>query len=416
MGEHVQQQLPRLRTSLQQALLRLQREYSLVFAGTSRSLSSVSDEGDVYGDCAGDEQSGANLLLRILATVVEDVHTRLASAAISRGRAGEDDCGYARSVHRDFVLAVEQMDPLAGLALEDIAAEQATAPAHGLRPSLFVSERTFEQLCRRQLSLLRPPVLECVDAACQALDRLFDAVLVGGGERSLDGSSLVPVYMQRFPRLRQRLRELCAEVLEECRQPTLHIVRSLVDIELACINAAHPDLWSCLRHTAPLASTTALSNLPNTPLPNMHSQEASSGLLSYLFFANRQPPSPLPSPTTPTAAATPAEKRPSVQMAEAQWLEAKLLRELVGVYVGSMRRKLADTVPKAIDYGLVREGILRKLSSHLVTALLPSSELAALLREDASFGEHRTRLLRQLAACRRALKIVSASGTTRNTG
>ena len=69
-----------------------------------------------------------------------------------------------------FGRTLKSMDPFDGLSDEDI--RTAIANATGPRPSLFVSEFSFDLLVRKQIALLEQPGLQCVDF-------VFDELQVG---------------------------------------------------------------------------------------------------------------------------------------------------------------------------------------------------------------------------------------------
>jgi len=117
------------------------------------------------------------------------------------------------------------MDPFDGLDDEDI--RTSIANSTGLRPSLFVSEFSFDLLIRRQIAKLEQPGLQCVDLVFDEMQRMAYQSEVG--------------ELSRFPELRDNFFEIVNQLLRNCVGPTQKMISNLVQIELAYINTAHPD-------------------------------------------------------------------------------------------------------------------------------------------------------------------------------
>jgi dynamin 1-like protein len=69
-----------------------------------------------------------------------------------------------------FGKSLKSMDPFDGLDDDDI--RTAIANASGPRPSLFVSEFSFDLLVRRQIAKLEQPGLQCVDLVFDEMQRM----------------------------------------------------------------------------------------------------------------------------------------------------------------------------------------------------------------------------------------------------
>ena len=76
-----------------------------------------------------------------------------------------------------FGRSLRHMNPFDGLEDEDI--RTAIANSNGPRPSLFVSEISFDLLVRRQIARLEQPGLQCVDLVFDEMQRMAYQVCAG---------------------------------------------------------------------------------------------------------------------------------------------------------------------------------------------------------------------------------------------
>merc|ERR1711988_1894191 len=100
------------------------------------------------------------------------------------------------------------MDPFDGLDDEDI--RTAIANATGPRPTLFVSEYSFDLLVRRQIAKLEQPGLQCVDLVFDEMQRMA---------YQAEGADLT-----RFPELRDNLFEIVNNLLRDSVAPTQKMI------------------------------------------------------------------------------------------------------------------------------------------------------------------------------------------------
>lgn len=124
-----------------------------------------------------------------------------------------------------FGETLASIDPCASLTMQDI--RNAIRNSTGPRPSLFIPEMAFDLLIKPQIKRLEIPGLRCVEL-------VFDELLkiVTGCETK---------ELRRFPKLSQKIQEVCVELLRERMAPTQAYIESLISIQMAYINTNHPD-------------------------------------------------------------------------------------------------------------------------------------------------------------------------------
>jgi len=131
-----------------------------------------------------------------------------------------------REIFEDrFGEVVTGIQPFAGINDEEIST--LITNSAGSRNPLFIPENAFEALARRQIAMLEEPALECVEQVYDELKKLFEAL----EEKSF------PQYRN----LSDAVSESVNELLNINREPTREMIHDLIQIELAHINAAHPD-------------------------------------------------------------------------------------------------------------------------------------------------------------------------------
>jgi len=349
---------------------------------------------------------------------------------------------------REFYDSVHKLDACHGLEDADIA--HAIRQATGPRSPLFVPEVAFEVLARRQISLLRPFCLQAVERVMVELLRLLPACL--------------PPQVQRFEVLSRKMRRCGELALERREKATLSMVNSLVDIELAHLNTAHPDFMGgnqAMRLIAQQlhASTdvndgnlTAQYGQPSSVVRNVtgadlnpyaaarppaHSDGVhdplrppptgqpaapaasggaeSSNFLQTFFssgskaetpsisYQQQQPPPP-PPPPPPMPPMPPAPYQTPQQPSRSQ-LETDIIRSLLVSYFQIVRKNLQDTVPKAIMHFMVN-AVRSNIQNELVAEIYRENEFSEMLQEADDAVRRRKDCQEMVVALERASKVL----------
>ena len=124
-----------------------------------------------------------------------------------------------------FKEEINNIGPFDNLSDEDI--RTAIKNSNGLKPSLFIPEAAFEVLIKQQINRLSNPSLLCVK-------RVYDEL------KNIVSSIEIP-EITRYKKLELKIKQVMENVLDSCLTPTNQMIKSLIEIELAYINTAHPD-------------------------------------------------------------------------------------------------------------------------------------------------------------------------------
>ncbi|XP_032594381.1 dynamin isoform X5 [Drosophila grimshawi] len=97
---------------------------------------------------------------------------------------------------------------------------------HGIRVGLFTPDMAFEAIVKRQIALLKEPVIKCVDLVVQEL-----SVVV----------RMCTDKMSRYPRLREETERIITTHVRQREQRCKEQILLLIDFELAYMNTNHED-------------------------------------------------------------------------------------------------------------------------------------------------------------------------------
>ncbi|KAH8349445.1 hypothetical protein KR067_010166 [Drosophila pandora] len=97
---------------------------------------------------------------------------------------------------------------------------------HGIRVGLFTPDMAFEAIVKRQIALLKEPVIKCVDLVVQEL-----SVVV----------RMCTAKMSRYPRLREETERIITTHVRQREHSCKEQILLLIDFELAYMNTNHED-------------------------------------------------------------------------------------------------------------------------------------------------------------------------------
>nr|XP_016996101.1 dynamin isoform X1 [Drosophila takahashii]XP_016996102.1 dynamin isoform X1 [Drosophila takahashii]XP_016996103.1 dynamin isoform X1 [Drosophila takahashii]XP_016996105.1 dynamin isoform X1 [Drosophila takahashii]XP_016996106.1 dynamin isoform X1 [Drosophila takahashii] len=97
---------------------------------------------------------------------------------------------------------------------------------HGIRVGLFTPDMAFEAIVKRQIALLKEPVIKCVDLVVQEL-----SVVV----------RMCTSKMSRYPRLREETERIITTHVRQREHSCKEQILLLIDFELAYMNTNHED-------------------------------------------------------------------------------------------------------------------------------------------------------------------------------
>lgn len=120
---------------------------------------------------------------------------------------------------------------------------------HGIRVGLFTPDMAFEAIVKRQIALLKEPVIKCVDLVVQELSVVVRMCTDKVGKIYIDIYIIYmyvllivyPSQMSRYPRLREETERIIATHVRQREQRAKEQILLLIDFELAYMNTNHED-------------------------------------------------------------------------------------------------------------------------------------------------------------------------------
>ncbi|GAV90560.1 Dynamin_N domain-containing protein/Dynamin_M domain-containing protein/GED domain-containing protein [Cephalotus follicularis] len=218
--------IPQLAKKLNQIL---EQQIRTVLPGLKSDLNShmvaVTNELRTYGEVTENKAEQGAILLNILSRYCQDFSAMVDGESQEMSTKELSGGARIRYIFQSvFVKTLEDLDPLEGLADDDIrtAIQNATGP----RNALFVPEVPFEVLVKREISRLLDPCLQCLQFVHDELIMMSRAC----------GS----IELQRFPVLRRRLDDIMRNFLQDGKRPAEVMILNLIEVEMDYINSSHP--------------------------------------------------------------------------------------------------------------------------------------------------------------------------------
>ena len=300
--------------------------------------------------------------------------------------------------------------------------------ANGHQPSLFVPEKSFHLLVKRQISRLELPSVETVEAVRREMARICTTIA--------ENSAL-----SRFPHLHGQVVDTINDLLTEGMRSATFMVTHLIKIELAWLNTSHPNFIggsravlqamtrlqeeraAALERAEKIKSRTlglydktdAIDATPldgNTQGYQMHEQkkEKRTGWFSrsskkalgddYGAEEDDDDPNLVKLPQMPIK----VEKGKTVT-ADKDKIEVDTIKKLVASYFNIVRKQMMDYVPKTVMAFLVK-GITDGLQGELVSRLYSDATVEQMAVEAPETAEERVEMQESRKSLMKALRIV----------
>ncbi|KNE67543.1 hypothetical protein AMAG_11997 [Allomyces macrogynus ATCC 38327] len=225
--DHIRAQLPDLKARL-----------SALIAAKQNELVTYGESPAVLAATASGSASPNAVVLRLIALYATEFQASIEGTRTAA--ALTDLTGGARIFaifHDGFARALDALDPVSALTVHEI--RTAIQNSTGARSALFfVPEAAFDLLVKPQIARLAAPAMHCVDHVFEELLRLTH--------------ECCSAELKRFPTLHARLVEAVTALLKEHLAPTRSFVQTLVALQSAYINTAHPDFIGGARAVAQL--------------------------------------------------------------------------------------------------------------------------------------------------------------------
>jgi len=358
--KHVARELPQLRNRVSGQMQRIKRDL---------------DELDISGESGFNDSKTAQgaILLQILIKFSNDFNQMLEGT--SKDVASTELKGGARINYifqEIYKPAIQKLSPLYSLSDDEI--RMAMKNSQGTGTWMFIPESSFERLAMRQIEQLE-------SASIQVAELIYTEMLNLTGECEIKD-------IRHFEKLPEELVAVVKGLLTEFMEPCKKMIRNLIAIEKSYINTQHPDF---------LKATHAYQAI-HQPNKNGEVPENQHGFFVQ-FFGPKQEKKGM------EGAAEAVKNAFSGAGAvfgseQSKWTDRErrgvdMIKVLLDVYFGIVRRKVADHVVKSI-MGLLVNPMKDQLHGHLVAQLYKEERFDQLLKETVEVVERR-KLLKEMS-------------------
>ncbi|XP_033239218.1 dynamin isoform X8 [Drosophila pseudoobscura] len=306
---------------------------------------------------------------------------------------------------------------------------------HGIRVGLFTPDMAFEAIVKRQIALLKEPVIKCVDLVVQEL-----SVVV----------RMCTAKMGRYPRLREETERIITTHVRQREHSCKEQILLLIDFELAYMNTNHEDFigFANAQNKSENANKTGTRQLGNQVIRKGHMVIQNLGIMKggsrpYWFVLTSESISwykdedekekkfmlPLDglklrdieqgfmsmSRRVTFALFSPdgrnvykeGQESTSEESSSDPQLERQVetIRNLVDSYMKIVTKTTRDMVPKAIMM-LIINNAKDFINGELLAHLYASGDQAQMMEESAESATRREEMLRMYRACKDALQII----------
>uniref|UniRef100_A0A914YBD6 GED domain-containing protein n=1 Tax=Panagrolaimus superbus TaxID=310955 RepID=A0A914YBD6_9BILA len=247
---------------------------------------------------------------------------------------------------------------MGALTVEDVLS--AIKNGCGLQPAIFIPEKSFNTLVKKQIKRFEAPMIHCVELVYDELLRIIQHC-----GKEIEGE------MQRFPLLYDRIRKVVSTMLSSRKIKTIKFVIHLLDIETAFVNTKHPEF-------------TISEDLVKVFNDDQDTDSNGSGdAFSSLLQSHRG------------RLLTNNEER-----------DFRIIERLIDQYFLIVQKSIKDKVPKAIMNFLVNH-IIKNLQSELTAKLYDQTNVDELLVESGNMTQRRKETAEMLQALNKANDVLS---------
>nr|NP_001259588.1 shibire, isoform N [Drosophila melanogaster]AGB95430.1 shibire, isoform N [Drosophila melanogaster] len=147
---------------------------------------------------------------------------------------------------------------------------------HGIRVGLFTPDMAFEAIVKRQIALLKEPVIKCVDLVVQEL-----SVVV----------RMCTAKMSRYPRLREETERIITTHVRQREHSCKEQILLLIDFELAYMNTNHEDFigFANAQNKSENANKTGTRQLGNQVIRKGHMVIQNLGIMKDIKLGRSGP-------------------------------------------------------------------------------------------------------------------------------
>ncbi|EGG17121.1 dynamin B [Cavenderia fasciculata] len=271
----------------------------------------------------------------------------------------------------------------------------------GIRPTMFIPQKTFDSLTRIQIDKLKDPALQCADTVLDELLRICTQV-----------DSQV---FNRFPLLRERIVEVANNVLRKLLSPTNKMISDMVEAECSYINTSHPVYMSELNRL--LHSNTQPNNNYEIEMQKQRekeqqsqSQQGGGGIFGMIFGRGgkeSQQPQQQQKQNNKTSQSNILYGMDE-SYTDDERKQIHLLKRLLHSYYDIAQFNVQENVIKIITHFLVDRS-KDVLQRELATVLYDEALVEHLLRENENVVARRKECIYKLEVLKKAKKSLSVT-------
>jgi len=291
-----------------------------------------------------------------------------------------DLCGGSRIsdiFHNVFARTLHRIQPFDDLTDHQI--RTAILNATATKPSLFVTEDSFQLLVKRQIARLKTPSVQCSELVYDELRRI-----------AAQCENLMP-ELGRFPELKDRLAEATRDLIKSKLEPTKGMITNLINIELSYIKTTHPNFISSSKAMA-LAKSQASQNQESRQKELLANLTES---LNSITVAGDDKLPPVP----------PVLRSQDISNYDKGMSETRIIKTLILSYFAIVQKIIQDSVPKAVMHFLVH-GCKNSIQGELVKRLYKNSLFEELMSEESHAKKEREDLEKMILVLQKAVKIL----------
>lgn len=236
--------------------------------------------------------------------------------------------------------------------------------------SLFFSDDTFEQLSKDELLHMEGPATECADLVLEDMLKVLDVI----ARKTLSD----------YPRLFEAVMNVVSKVLRDKLEPTKEMIRNLIQMEATYINKSNPDFEVKryeIMHKGP-SNSTKESAKKSTKYGGSGGRGGSESA-TFMSVNNTR----------------------GLRMTPLDIENAEMMRSLVVAYVGVIKDKIKDVIPKTIMCFLIN-GTIESVGNTLVETLY-KGDFEQLMAENDELVEKRRKLKEMLTAFEKAFEALN---------
>mmetsp|Transcript_26007 Transcript_26007/g.36330 ORF Transcript_26007/g.36330 Transcript_26007/m.36330 type:complete len:357 (+) Transcript_26007:52-1122(+) len=279
--------------------------------------------------------------------------------------------------HNVFARSLHKIQPFDDLSDHQI--RTAILNATATKPSLFVTEDSFQLLVKRQIARLKTPSVQCSELVYDELRRI-----------AAQCENLMP-ELNRFPELKDRLSDCTRNLIKGKLEPTKGMIANLISIELAYIKTTHPNFISSSKAMALAKSQASQGNESRQKelLANL------TDTLNSITVAGDDKLPPVP----------PVLRSQDISNYDKGMSETRIIKTLIQSYFDIVQKIIKDSVPKAVMHFLVH-GCRNSIQGELVKHLYKSQFFEGLMAEEEEARKEREDLERMIAVLQKCVKIL----------